>query len=282
MEKCAPGKNYKEGSCFSIENLINISLEINKKFKSKIILKKDKKYLLKQINSVMKNKYNCEHQMCWLNTNIIENMNDDDINFFTFRPDGPEDSEEWLSTSDIDNVMKQYEKKNNNFIFLGAVPLDFMDLPFLGINNLNFNELLKKNIYELGIVINLDKHTEGGSHWVGLYSNLKKNKIYFFDSFAKPPHKEIKKFITKIFNFLYEKEYSIKFDKKFFKNKYNSLKNFDVRFNKKRHQYKNSQCGVYSMNFILRLLKKNETFDDISLKVTSDNEMVKCRDVYFN
>ena len=54
----------------------------------------------------------------------------------------------------------------------------------------------------------------------------------------------------------------------------------DVRYNDVRHQYKNSECGVYSVNFILRLLK-GETFDEIINIPTNDDKINECRKVYF-
>ena len=37
MEKrCAPGKKFTEGSCFTLEQLIKIGNQINKKFSTKI------------------------------------------------------------------------------------------------------------------------------------------------------------------------------------------------------------------------------------------------------
>ena len=56
--------------------------------------------------------------------------------------------------------------------------------------------------------------------------------------------------------------------------------NYDVRYNKKQHQFKNSECGVYSMNFIIRLLN-GETFDNIIGNITKDEAMNECRQVYF-
>jgi Ulp1 family protease len=54
----------------------------------------------------------------------------------------------------------------------------------------------------------------------------------------------------------------------------------DIQHNKIRHQQKGSECGVYSINFILRLLK-GETFDEITNNITLDEEVNKCRKVYF-
>ena len=56
--------------------------------------------------------------------------------------------------------------------------------------------------------------------------------------------------------------------------------NWDIRYNKIRHQFSNSECGVYSMNFIIRLLH-GETFDTIVENVTKDEAMNACRGAYF-
>jgi hypothetical protein len=280
-KKCAPGNKYENGSCFTIENLINIAIEFNKNYPNeKIILKNDKKYLLKNLSRNMKNKFNCNNQICWLKTTLLKKMDNENIDFFTFRPNGPEKRTEWLSTNDINKVVYQYEKVYNDFEFFGAVPYDFQDLPILGVSNINFNNLLNDNKSRIGLVINLDKHTDPGSHWVALYADSKKNQIYFFDSFAKKPGKEIKKFLGKILKFLYKKKYNKILTEKMIDNRDTRLDYLDVRYNKIRHQFKNSECGVYSINFILRLLK-GESFDDITKNITKDDDMNDCRGKYF-
>ena len=57
-------------------------------------------------------------------------------------------------------------------------------------------------------------------------------------------------------------------------------KKCDVRHNKTRHQRGSSECGVYSINFILRLLK-GKTFDNVTRKRLSDDKVNKCRAIYF-
>ena len=59
-----------------------------------------------------------------------------------------------------------------------------------------------------------------------------------------------------------------------------NLQNFDIRHNKIQHQFKNSECGVYSINFIIRLVG-GETFDDITKNITNDDFMNGCRNTYF-
>ena len=98
-----------------------MAILINKKYPDfQIELKKDKRHLLKNINKFMKGKFNCDDQVCWLKTtDLIKALDNDDINFFTFRPDGPK-NKDWLSTSNINNVMLQYENKYPNFKFFDA------------------------------------------------------------------------------------------------------------------------------------------------------------------
>lgn len=279
--KCAPGKTFSEGSCFTLDELKEIANSYNKEnTNKKITIRNDKRILLKQLNNRLKEDYDCNDQLCWLDTKIVKKINNKKINFFTFRPNGPEKKHEWLSTTNINDVMYQYENKYKDFKFLGAVPYDFEELSFLDVYNLNFNDLLNQNKTKIGMVVNLDEHYKSGSHWVGVYADLKNKNVYYFDSFAKRPRKRIKKFFGKILSYLYEKNYNKTLDYETILEQHSSLDNFDVRYNKIQHQLKDSECGVYSMNFIIRLLN-NESFDDIVNNVTRDDEMNKCRSVYF-
>ncbi len=110
---------------------------------------------------------------------------------------------EWLSNFDIDAVLEQYENIPD-FKYLGAVPLDF-DKDLGGgycvsqlTCDLDLVKDYKKGIRKYGMVINLDTHDKGGSHWVSMFSNLKKGGVYFMDSYGYRPEKEIQKFMEKI------------------------------------------------------------------------------------
>jgi hypothetical protein len=269
-KKCAPGKKYIEGSCFNVNDLVEITKSYNKEHPNDIIeLKKNKRYLLKQLTLKMKNKYNCSDQVCWVGTNPVKKTNNKKILDLTFRPNGPKKPRGWLSTTDIDKVMAQYESQYKNFKFLGAVPYDFEDLSYLQTYNLNFDELEKKGITKIGMVINLDEHYKSGSHWVGLYSELNNKKIYYFDSVGIKPGKRVSRFVKKIYNHMLK-----------YYNGNNNNKDFDIKWNKKQHQFKDTECGVYSMNFVIRSLK-GESFKSIVEDITKDDEMNECRGVYF-
>jgi hypothetical protein len=286
MDRCAPNKQFEQGSCFTIKDLENITNEYNKihpNNKKSII--KEKRFLLKTVNSIMKDEYNCKEndQVCWVESKLLKNNENEEIKQIandTFRPPGPKGIKDWLSTSDINRVMLQYEAKFKDFKFFGAVPRDFNQLPQLEICDVNIKKLVSTGKTKMGMVINLDTSEMNGSHWVALYANLNKNQIYFFDSFAEPPKKEFTALVRKLLNYMYCKTNNIDVELDNFTCKVIKCKQYDIQYNKKQHQFKNSECGVYSMNFIIRLLN-GESFRSIEADIIKDDKMLQCRGTYF-
>jgi hypothetical protein len=289
--KCAPSKRFDEGSCFTLESLIDMShafntyIELGLLSKQRIKICNSKKDLVLQLTDRLKNI--CDDQLCWLKQDFMRlTKNQDDIQNKTFRPSGPQGRFTWLSTSNINKVMGQYEEKYPEFKYLGTVPMDFNDLPVLGLCNINFNNLYNTGKYKLGIVFNLDEHYKSGSHWVAMFANLKTFEIYYFDSYGKQPENRVRDFVSKISHWCLQKHFnkviepSDHYMKPSSKNNIETLDGVKILYNKNRHQYKNSECGVYSMNFILRLLK-GENFEQITSIRLSDDDVNKCREVYF-
>lgn len=293
-KKCAPNKKFIDGSCFSIESLKLIATEYNKINTQNLIkINNNKKDMIKQLTKAFSK--SCSNQTCWLRMDIVKKIKNDDIHNNTFRPHGPSNGYDWLSTTNINDVINQYENKYNDFVFLGALPNDFQELQMLGLSNIDFDDFVTEGKTKIGLVINLDTHDKSGSHWVGLYANLIKNQIYYFDSLGHKPGPRIKKFNNKILNYMYKKKYNDKLQiggllREIKKNKNtsskhitllnNKLNEFDIRYNNIQHQQKNSECGVYSINFILRAIK-GESFDSITKNITNDDKMNECRNVYF-
>jgi hypothetical protein len=273
--KCAPHLEFENGSCIPLELLIQMAEAYNKyhlENKSKQIkldsrldtLYPDdyKKYLLLEF----KNRFEGD-QKDWISSKYVELMSEeakDHLENKVFRPDGPQGRFDWLSTIDINQVLYQYEDKYPNFKFLGAVPLDFEDLDHLPFKTLKFEQLESEGIKKFGIIFNTDKSYQRGKHWISLFCDLEKSQIYFSDSMGIRPPKEINDYIKKIEDYL--------------KTKNND--SFDIKYNKTQHQKGNSECGVYSINFILRLLK-GKTFDHITRKRLTDGQVNKCRIKYF-
>ena len=288
--KCAPSKKYKDGSCFTTDSLKKIISNYNKKTNQNININLPRTELVKKITDILKNK--CDDQACWLRQEIVSNIDDNEILNNTLRPEGPKGKYQWLSTLDIDKVMVQYHSVYKDFIFFGAVPYDFEDIGVLELKVPElFNDMMEKGKTRFGMVINLDSHNMSGSHWVGLYADFNKGQVYFFDSVGKKPRKKIKKFINGIVKYMYNRKFPNKklninnvlksLNNNNLNNEYiANLKNFDIQYNKVQQQYKDTECGVYSINFIIRLLD-GETFDQISHNITKDDIMNENRKVYF-
>jgi len=279
---CAPGINFENGSCYTIDQLITMAEAYNKEFPNKPIKlyegyeminpKKYKKYLLHKFHTSLPK---VESQKKWIEQNFMKHIRNkqirEELENYTFKPPKPEgDRYAWLSTLDIDDVMAQYEKIYDDFKFLGAVPIDFDDLTEndglkVNIKRLNFTDLKKKGIRRIGIVFNTDPSTKSGQHWISAFADLVKGQIFFYDSAAVLPPKQVRYFLRRI---------AIYYIKQM------NGKRPELAYNKIRHQYGDSECGVYSINFILRLLK-GETFRQITESKLSDEEVNKCRDKYF-
>lgn len=274
-KKCAPGISFDAGSCIKLNVLVEMAKAYNKENSNQIKLqqnleilnpRKYKKYLVSEFNKRLGKK--CTTQKCWTEQSFIKNLKQisrDELEKYTFRPDGPDGRFEWLNTININEVMTQYEKKNPQFKFLGAVPIDFDDFERFGIKNLNYNNLMKNGKTKLGVVFNLDEHDQPGSHWVSMYSDLEKGQVYFFDSYGTKPEPRIRKLMRRIANYC---RVGV------------GIKNLQVDYNKVRHQYENSECGVYSINFIARLLR-GDSFENICNSKIPDKKINKCRNVYF-
>ena len=231
-------------------------------------------YLWDLLNQKMSSK--CDTEVCWINKKYIKKHID--INTFkkirsSIKPLKPKkwdkNKREWLNTLDIAGVMRQYELKYPDFKFMGPVPIDFdlkTKFDSCMISNLckiNLKKMVNDNIYKLGVIFNLDKHTQSGSHWIAMYMDLQKNIIGYWDSYGYKPPKEVKVLMKRLKEQGRELEYSPK-----------------IRINKKRHQFKGSECGVYSMHFIIEQLK-GKSFKEITEQVIKDDDMWKNRQKYF-
>ena len=62
------------------------------------------------------------------------------------------------------------------------------------------------------------------------------------------------------------------------KNKTQRMKQF---INKLEHQYKNTECGMYSLHFMIELIKDKD-FKIFLKKRIPDEEIFKLRNKYFN
>lgn len=314
-KKCFAGTDGMSISCYSKKALRSIADDWNKhmilknnnetenndtaggrkstKKKDKIINNinnKSKLQLWQDLDKNIKEYYNCNSEICWTTLPFISRRKNLLSRFLPVQPKSwKKDKTKWLTTTDIENVLYQYEKRNSEFKFLGVSSVDYD----YKLNNtcvseeickLNLKKLYDEGIRKIGIVFNLDKHDESGSHWVALYSDLNKREVYYYDSYGIKPPYDIKKLMTNISE---QGKYLPQNKEIKMSEKGQCMDNCDLNpalftsyYSDYRNQYKNSECGVYSMHFIISFLEGNN-FNEIVENVISDDEINKLRDVYY-
>jgi hypothetical protein len=165
------------------------------------------------------------------------------------RPKAPKEwtlnREEWLSSDDIDAVEKNYVDVFADYAYVGTVPMDF-DLQdetrkclVSALCSMKLPELVKKGKERIGIVVNTDPHDGPGQHWVAVFCDVRKELVHprvtYFDSYADKPESEIKVLMKR------------------WADQWNATgvhaNPMKLTFNKTRHQYKDSECGMYCLYF---------------------------------
>ena len=305
---CSPSKEKQfkeEGTCFSKKALENIALLWNKNYGAKLghiknIVKLSKNALKKIIDA----KFNiCKHsEGCIVDTLGQDARNNREISK-SLRPLKPREwiknPYTWLSNYDIQAVMKQYdEDPEYKYKFIGVFPIDFNKKDNLGkcisdeICNLDIKNLFKKGIKYIGLITNLDRHDEPGSHWTSIFISLDPTSKSFgayyydstFDATDKPPS-EINEFLNNIKSQIASITPS-KVNVNHVNVNHVNVNHFRIDYNKNRHQYKNTECGIFSIVFQVRWIRKlrlkpNTIFEDIiNIKMT-DKDIHQIRDIVF-
>lgn len=300
---CSPevkNKTTNPHTCYTPDVLIKIKDAYNKSHsKSDYIPWSNPQEIWRTLN---KRLVNCAKEDCWLST-IKDKQLEQELKDVIFAPEHPpewlKNPNEWLTDLDISNVMRQYEKTYSNFKFIGPSPIDFDsrvkrgELPWAGPGNssdkvcvweelchLDISKLMKRGITQVGMVFNLDRYDEPGSHWVSLYVSLgergklkktkttggtsdvsiqwapsfddpiggsKKHKkevegpfIFYFDSTGREAPAEIKALIERIVKQCNAMTSKI------------NIKSYNN--NGRDHQKSNTECGMYSLFFIITML----------------------------
>ena len=271
---CSPRQNNETFTCLTKPSLKRIINSWNDYYKSDQITNTDidtRQQLWSKINAKLSKV--CDNEYCWTKQPFVTNYKQKGSITKEFKPAMPtswqQNANEWLTTSNIDSVMKQYMRKHKDFMFIGAVPIDFdskMSPEMCVVDELckiKIERLLKRGFNKIGIVFNLDPHDQPGSHWVSFFGNIKNGNFYYFDSYGFQAPEQIKTLADRLMN----------------QAKSNNMR-FKYRENKKRHQFKDSECGIYSIYFIETMLT-NENFNTFCNSKIPDEVMEKFRTKYF-
>jgi len=300
MEFCSPSAN-KRKFCYSresLDKLINIwnFLCPHKEDKISIGSNDSNDDVINKLNLKFK-KYTKKDNIYWAWIDLLKKeariqkktavLNDlNEIENKDLRPSQPvewvKNPVEWLSNFDIIKVMKQYEIiPENKFKFLGVFSIDFglkKDgvCQFSSFCDINIKKILESGkVKYLGFIVNLSKSTEPGTHWCSCFFILDPSLPafggYYYDSTTgniptdlKPVYMDIKKQAESLFK-----------------------KPFPITVNYIRHQFSNTECGIFSIAFQLlwlNHLKKDKTtlFDKIIKESQyTDAKMKTLRNRYF-
>lgn len=219
----------------------------------------------------------CNTESCWLKQRADFGQVSSELSD-SFAPESPPEwktnPSEWLSSVDIMNVMKQYEKAYKCFDFIGPSPIDFDKRQLYGecvwdeLCNFSIENQNKRGKTKIGFVFNTDPHNKPGQHWISMFINIKKRKIFFFDSTGDKPAPQIMELVKRI------KEQGLNANPKIVF-KFDSNEGIE-------HQYGNTECGIYSLFFIVHMLEDKLTDHYLKTHILKDEYMSKFRHVYFN
>jgi hypothetical protein len=284
-------------SCLDNQNILRLVRAFNNKHPTdKIrVIRKDLKRTYDRLNQKMMKYCNSSDEICWAKQRFIKDEFGKELFEFNFKPIIPDkwycNNKEWLNTLDIDNVLHQYQQKYPEFVSLGPTPIDFdyKLSPGQCVTNelcrINMKQLINSGKKYIGVVFNLDNHKNSGSHWIAMFCHIPKKEICYWDSYGYQPPKEVTQLMNKL------KRQGDKLDlvsrRKIYSNNSNLVKfksqkdkKFQIRINNNRHQYKNSECGIYCINFIISMLE-GRTFENVTNQIMKDDEMNKLRSKYF-
>ena len=276
--QCAPGATRKNRfSCLSNKALLQLRDMWNKRHPDVRIITRQPKQIWEALNSHMSN--TCHRESCWLKQKFVDGKLDHVLKN-AYAPLAPKDwinkPNEWLTSVDILNVMKQYEnpKVYPCYEFMGPSPIDYYvrishgECVWPELCNFSLEEQMKRGKTKIGIIFNTDPHNKGGAHWISLFINIKKKFIYFYDSVGSEMPPETRKFIERVVE--QGKQLSPPIV-------------FDVWENKGiEHQKGNTECGVYSLFFIIHMLEDKITPAYLKTHIIDDKYMEKFRKIYFN
>lgn len=187
-----------------------------------------------KVIELAKNKTKCGSESCLYPLIGLSNTDLDN----RFNPQGPYNSLDWLTNKNIDDVLDKHTMAFPNFVHVPFQMIDFKK--YNGeLSKVNWQLLINTNKDSLGCVVNTDVSTGPGQHWVAIFVDLAGKSVEYFDSAGQNPQPEIIEFLidtAATLNSITEGGFK------------------DICVTRMRHQKKNTECGVYSLFYIISRL----------------------------
>ena len=197
----------------------------------------------------------------------------------------------WLSSVDIDRVMKQYEAVvANRFRWLGSLPRDFVAPHPAGgcvvdaMCQLDVRAELAKGVRSFGAAFNHDLHTQGGSHWVAMFVGMDPAAplygVHFSNSVGRPPMREFREWCERMALEVGEA----------------TGVPCPFKVNRVARQRYNTECGMFAIYAVVRCLqtfrgqdargrklgRPPPTWEELCDEPVRDRDMVEKRDEFFH
>ena len=164
------------------------------------------------------------------------------------RPAGPKswnvNPEEWITSDEIELIEKQFEKLFSGYKHVGTFPIDFDKHTKTGeclvsaLCSMDLRDLYKKGYRQLGMIFNTDVSTGPGEHWIAMFCDISPElefpRMTYFDSYAHKPEKQFQVLMRR-----WKKQWD----------ETGLQKPMKLTYNGTRHQYEDSECGMYSVYF---------------------------------
>ena len=277
-EQCSPAVlgNPEQFSCYSVGVIKHMKNLWNIKHPDDVITAVDPYNIWDNLRKRFANV--CDTERCWMRQKFVEGKIDSDIMKYTFAPDAPKSwsssPNTWLSSTEITSVMKHFEKNFSQFVFIGPSPIDFDTLQFGGkcvwneLCNFNLSKMLAKRKKKIGIILNTDKHTNSGEHWISMFIDMAAQPhpyVFYFDSVGDPVIHEVQVLVDRII----EQAKVLGIDMKFYQND-------------KEHQKGTTECGMYSLFLIIEILTGRKDYKYFLQNSVPDKSMQDFRSIYFN
>jgi hypothetical protein len=265
---CSPHIEMKQtlalrNTCYTPAILDHIKREYNKSHPpEKHIVSVDPSEIWMELDKRLSH---CKTEDCWL-AQIRDKHLRKKIDRYVFAPDKPyewkRNPTEWLSNYDILNVLEQYEIVYPEFEFIGPTPIDFdtrlgktpnpydignetvyetshgKKCVWNDLCHFSLSSKIRHKKYKIGVIFNLDKHNQSGSHWVSLFVDVRRKYIFYFDSAGGEMPPEIRALMDRI----HEQASGLRIKLKEYAN------------GEWQHQRGNTECGMYSLFFIITML----------------------------
>lgn len=287
MSFCSPLANDQK-KCFNLADL-----EIFVKIYNKYFADKIKHSTYGAINKVLKDTLGDKKHYLWFDylcqhCSYEECRQLNSISDKRLLPKKPaewyQDKTAWLSNFDIEDVLTHYHKtKRYHYEFVGVFTVDFAVKDKNGKCKYyenkcspNIKQSIKNNKKYLGIVTNLDRYDQSGSHWTSIFividPTLPSYGIYYYDSTGAGIPQLISLYFTEV--------------KRQLKSLYPDTV-CRIRANKKQFQKSFTECGMfaitYQIRWITKLLNNKKTVEKhILTSVMTDDNMVKSRDKFYS